>query len=152
VNLSFTAAMTTLLLGIHCSCSRSFSDTDRWKSEGTKFKLCGGWGRTEHPRLTVCSTVFRLIWGLELLYCKRNVVFFSGLALKVWAFSSLSVAMEQSELMVCPGSKKFRKTVPFQSQKTVHIAVSTEGWVLNIFFHGEFTCHHSVDCCFDSGS
>ena len=51
-----------------------------------------------------------------------------------------------------PGSRKSRRITPFLSQKTVHITLSAEGSVLNFFFDGEFTCRHSMECRFDSGS
>ena len=61
----------------------SFIISKRWKSEGTKSELYGGCHRTVQPRVAVYSMVFKLIWGLVLLCCKRMVVFFSGLALGV---------------------------------------------------------------------
>jgi len=39
-------------------------------------------GRIVQPRLVMCFTVFKLVWGLELLCCKKKVVF-SGLTLEV---------------------------------------------------------------------
>jgi len=61
----------------------SFIISKRWKSEGTKSELYGGCHRTVQPRVAMYSMVFKLIWGLVLLCCKRMVVFFSGLALGV---------------------------------------------------------------------
>jgi hypothetical protein len=52
----------------------------------------------------------------------------------------------------CPGSRKSRKITTFLFQKTVHITLPAEGSVLNFFFDGEFTCRHSIDRRFDSGS
>ena len=100
-------------------------------------------GRIVQPRLAMCSTVFKLIWNVELSCCKRKVVFFSGWTLEVRAFSLVSTAMQRSELMVCPDSRKFGRITPFLSQKAVHITLPTEGCNLNFFFDGEFTCHHS---------
>jgi hypothetical protein len=34
----------------------------------------------------MCSTVFKLVWGLALSCCKRKVIFFSGLNLEIRAF------------------------------------------------------------------
>ena len=64
----------------------------------------------------------------------------------------LSVAMLRSELMVWPGSRKSRRITSFLSQKIMHITLPAEGSVLNFFFDGEFTCRHSMDCRFDSGT
>jgi len=75
-------------------------------------------------------------------WCKRKAAVFSHLILK---FSLVCTVVQQSELMVCPGSRKSSRTIPFLSQHTVHITSCTEGWILNFFFKGEFTCHHSTD-------
>jgi len=48
------------------------------------------------------------------------------------------------------GFKKSKKITLFLSQKTFHITLPAEGSVF--FFDGLFTCLHSMDCCFDSGS
>ena len=47
---------------------------------------------TVQPRLTMCSKVFKLVWVLALLCCKRKDVFLSGLALEIEAFSLVSIA------------------------------------------------------------
>jgi len=39
----------------------------------------GGFDRVVQTRLAMYSTVFKLVWGLALLYSKRNDVFFSSL-------------------------------------------------------------------------
>jgi len=52
--------------------------------------------------------------------------------------------------MVCLGSKKSRRITPFSSQEKVHITLTSEGWVLNVFFNLEFTCCHPMHYCFDS--
>ena len=52
-----------------CPRSPSFIGPRRWKSEGTKSGLYGVCGTTVQPRLTMCSTVFRLVWGLALSCC-----------------------------------------------------------------------------------
>ena len=140
--------MTVLLLGKCCPCSSSFIGLNRWKSEGTKSGLYSGCGTTVWPRLTVCSTVFKLVWGLALSCCKRKVVFFSGLALEIQAFS---LASRCSGQIFCLGSRKSRRITPFLSQKTVHITLSTEGSIFNSFFDGEFTCRQSMDCHLYSG-
>lgn len=54
-------------------------------AEDTESGLHDGCGRTVWPRLAVCSTVFKLEWSL--MYCKDNVVFFSGLTLGARAIS-----------------------------------------------------------------
>ena len=59
------------------------------------------------------------------------------------------VAMWRSELIICPGSRKFRWITPFLSQKTVHITWPSEGRILNFFINGKFMCHHSIGFCFD---
>jgi len=51
-----------------------------------------------------------------------------------------------------PGSRKSRMITPFLSLRTVHVTLPTEGRVLNFFFDGKFTCHHCMECRFDSGS
>jgi len=70
-----------------------FHRPEQMKSEGAKSGLYGGCGKTVHPRLAMCSTVFKLVWGLALLGCKRKVVFFSGLTLEIRAFSLVSFPM-----------------------------------------------------------
>jgi len=45
--------------------------------------------------------------------------------------------------MVC--FRKSRRITLFLSQKTVHITIPTEGCILNFFFDGKVTCHHSND-------
>jgi len=55
--------------------------------------LYGGCGKAVHPRLAMCSTVFKLVLGLALSCCKRKGVFFSGLTLEIRVFSLVSVAM-----------------------------------------------------------
>ena len=57
-----------------------------------------------------------------------------------------------TELMDCLGSRKPRWITSFLSPKTVHATLPTDGCILNIFFKGEFTCFHSMDCSFDSSS
>jgi len=52
--------------------------------------------------------------------------------------------------MTCPGSRKSRRVILFLSQKTVHITLPVESCILNFFFDGEFICHHSMGCHFDS--
>ena len=50
----------------------------------------------------------------------------------------LSFAMQRSELVVCLGSSKSRRTIPYLPQKTVCITLHNESCVLNFFFDGEF--------------
>lgn len=130
-------------LGKYCSHSPSFIGLNGWKSEGTKSRLYSECGSTSQPTLAVCSMVFKLVWGLALLCCKRKVVFFSGLTQVSGAFSLVSAVMSQSELMVCLCSRKSRGIAPFLSQKTAHSTLPPESCVLNFIFDGEFTCHHS---------
>ena len=47
---------------------------------------------TVQPRLTMCTTVFKLVWGLALL-CYKRKVFFSGLTVEIQAFSLVNIAM-----------------------------------------------------------
>lgn len=91
---------------------------------------------------TGCTMVFKLVWGLVLLCCKGKTVFFSGLILETWAFNLVIVGMWWSELMACLVSRKSRGITLFLSQKTAHIALPTEGCVLNFLFHGELTSPH----------
>ena len=51
------------------------------------------------------------------------------------------VAIRLDGVVLC--SRKSRRITPFLSQKAAHI---TESCVLNFFFNGEFTCHHSMPC------
>ena len=83
--------------------------------------------------------VFKLAQGQELLYCKRKVVFFSGLTLEVPVCILVSVTMQPSDLMVCLGSKESRRIIHFLFQKTVHITLPIDSCILNFFFNGEFT-------------
>ena len=111
---------TVSLLGKYCPRSPSFIVPNRRKSEDTKSKLYGGCHRIVQTRLTVCSVVFKLVWGLALPCYRRKVIFFADLTLEVWAFTLASVAMSQSEFMVCSGSGKSQRITPFLSQKRVH--------------------------------
>ena len=77
---SFTATITVLLLGKHCSHSSSLNSPNIWKSEVAKSRLCGGCVRTVQPRLAMSSMVFKLVWDLVLSCCKRKVVCFSDLS------------------------------------------------------------------------
>jgi len=81
------------LLGKCCLHRPSFIGPNRWNSEGDTSRLYFGCGRTVQPRLSVCSMVVTLVWGLVLLCCKRRVVFFSGLTLKAQAFSLVNTVM-----------------------------------------------------------
>lgn len=146
----FTAAM-TVLQGKCYPHSPCVIAPNKWKPEGAKSRLCGGCGRTVQPRLATCSIVFKQVWGMVLLYCKRKVVF-SNLTLEIWAFSLVNVTVYWSELMVCLSSRKSRRITPFQSQTTVHISLPTEVCILNLFSEGDFSCHHSMDYHFDSSS
>jgi len=63
----FIAVMTALLLEKCCSCSPYFIGLNTFQSEGNKFILRGGFGRTVQPRLATYFTVFKLTWDLALL-------------------------------------------------------------------------------------
>jgi len=78
-----------LLLWYCCPWSPSFIGLNRWKSEGTKSRLYSGYGRTVQSRLAMCFMVFKPVWCLPLLCCKRKAVFISWL--KVWVFSFITV-------------------------------------------------------------
>jgi len=54
---------------------------------------------------------------MALPHYKRKVVFFSGLTLEIWAYRLVSIAMYQSELLACLGSRKSRRITPILSQK-----------------------------------
>ena len=114
----FTAAMTVQLLGNYYPCSLSFIGPNRWKSEGTRFGICSGCGRTVQPRMAMCSMGSKLVPGLVLSCCKRKTDLFPGLILEVWASSFVSIAMWHSELMVCLRSRKSGRISPFLSQKS----------------------------------
>ena len=121
-----TAAMTALLLGKYCPRSPYFIDPKRWKSEGTKSRLYSGCCRIVQPRLAMCSMVFKQVWGLALLCCKRKVFFVSGLTLELQTFSLVSVAVSWLDLVVCPCSGKSRRMTTFLSQMTTYITLLTE--------------------------
>ena len=114
---------------------------------GTKSWLFGGCGRTVQSRLATCSFIFKLVQGLALSYCRRKAVFFTGLAVEVWDFSSVGVMMQQPELIDCPYSRKSRRLTPFLCQKTAHISLPTEGCISNFFFNGEFTFPIHIPGC-----
>lgn len=78
----FTAAVTAILLGKCCPHRPSFISLNRW-SEGVKSAHYSRCVRTVQPRLAVYSTVCKMVPGLALPCCKRKVVFFSGLTVKV---------------------------------------------------------------------
>ena len=88
--------------------------------------------------------VMKLLWSLVLSYCKRKIIFFSGLQLSQYC----SVAVRAD----CLSFKKLIRITPSLSQKTAPFIIPSEGCILNFFFSGEFTCCHSLDCCFDSSS
>ena len=46
------------------------------------------------------------------------------------------------------GFQEIQKDHAFPIPKDTLLA---EGCALNFFFNAEFPCHHSMDCCFDSG-
>ena len=116
----FTATMVMSLLGRFCPLRLSFISLNKWKSEGTKSRLYSGWDRRVLWILAMWSTVFKLVWGLVLLCCEKNFVFFSGLTLQVWASSLGNVTVEWSELTVYLGSRKSGRLNTFLSQKTMH--------------------------------
>ena len=68
----FTAAMMASFLGKCCPCSPSFISPNKWKSEGTKPRVYSECGRTDQPRLTMCSTLFKLSLCLMLSCCWRK--------------------------------------------------------------------------------
>ena len=49
-------------------------------------------------------------------------------------------------------SQEIQKNQPFSISIDPHITLFTEGCILIFFFDGDFTCHHSMDCHFDSSS
>jgi len=104
------------------------------------YSVCG---RTVQTRLAMCSTVFKQGWSLVLPCCKRKV---SGLI----GNSSLQLSQHHNvvELTVCLSSMKSKRITSFPFQNTVRITLAAEGCILNFFFQGEFTCHHSMGCCF----
>lgn len=75
----FTAVTVASLLGKCCLRGPS----EQMEVGRHQFQLYGGCGGTVQPRLTMCSMVFKLVQGLALLDCERNVVVFSGLTLLV---------------------------------------------------------------------
>jgi len=98
----FTACTTASLVGKCCPRSPSFIGPNKWESEGAKSGLYSGCGKTVHPRLAMCSTVFKLVWGLALSCCKRKVVFFSGLSLDIQSrtrFHSCNPPIRADELI-----------------------------------------------------
>ena len=64
----------------------------RQKSEGAECRLYSGCDRTVQPRLSTCSTAFKLVWGLALSCGKRKVAF-SVMTLEVQAFSLVSITV-----------------------------------------------------------
>lgn len=136
------AAVTALLLRKCCPCSLPFISPNTWKSEGDKSGLRES-GHTAGCGKDKIGNWVMALWSYKLLSS-------SGLTL---AFSFVSVTVLQAELMICLSSRKSRGITPFLSQKTVLMAVPPEGCIFNFFFfRGEFTCHQSMECCFDSCS
>ena len=148
---SFTAAVMASLLGKCYPYSPSFISSNRWKSEGPKFGLCGGCGRTVQSRLSMCSMVFRLVSGLMLFCVKRKIVFFcfdSG-------NSNLQLSQYHGIVVRVDGLPKFQKIqkdhfFPVLEDSAYHFT----SWVcvLNFLFNEKFTYCHSMEWCFDSGS
>jgi len=84
---------------------------------------------------------------MVLLFCKRKVIFSSGLTLEFWAFSLVSDVAVRAD-----GLFRFQEIQKDHSFSVLHITLPSDGCVFNILFSGEFTCHHAVDCHFHSGS
>ena len=121
----FTAAMITSSLGKCSSCSPSYVDLNR-KWEGTKPRQYGGCSQTVQPRLAVCSTCLKVVWGLALLCYKNEVIFFSSLTLEVWAFVLVLQCSSRSWWFIwLPGNPE--GSPPFLFQKVVHITLPAEG-------------------------
>lgn len=98
----FTAGVTVLLLGKYCTHSAPFSSLNRWKLEGPEYGLYSGSGRRVQPGLCSTLLVFNPVWNLALPCGKRKSVFCSDVTLEVWAFSSVDITIQWSELRVCP--------------------------------------------------
>ena len=105
------------------------SSLNRWRSEGALSGLYNGCGRTLQPSPAMCSTMFKLVWGLMLPCCKGKAVFFSVLMLEIWTFGLVSE-------LICLGSRKSKRTTSFLPQNTRHITLPAEGCVLNFIFDG----------------
>lgn len=71
-----TCAAMTESSGKFCACSPCFINLNTWKSEGSKSRLYDGCGRVVQPNFEQCSMVFKLVWGLVLLCCRRRFVSF----------------------------------------------------------------------------
>ena len=69
----------------------SLAQTDGSQKAPNPDCTVGGCGRTVQPRWAVFSIIFKLVWGLILLCCKRKVVVFCGLTLKVQTFSLIII-------------------------------------------------------------
>ena len=146
----FTAAVTALLLGKCCSCHPSFISPNRCKSEGAKSRLysrCGRCCRINPDKIgnVLCS----LQSDMGSFVLQKKVCF------PLWPDSgSWSLLLSQchsvAELMVYQGCRKSGRIIPFLSQKIIYITLPNEVCVLNFFFKREFTCCHSMGCCFDS--
>ena len=141
VSLCFSAVLTASLLGRCCSCS-FFHLPKQMEVRRHQIQTLQ-WVCEDSPAEDVI--VLHGAWHY-------HVVVFSGWTLKVQTFSLVSIVMQQEELMFCLGSKKSRRITPFLSQKAACITLPAEGCILNFFFDGELTCHHSMDCYFDSSS
>jgi len=128
--------MAALLLGKGCPRNPSFFSPHRWKSEGTK---CGECGRTVQPRLAVCSTVFKLAWGLVLLYCKRKVLLWPDWKLEPSA-QSVSRWSSQSRWFVWDPRNPEGSLL---SNPKRPITLPTNSWTLSLM---ENSCYHSMDC------
>lgn len=109
------------VLGRHCPHSPTFTSQNRWKLEGTESSLYWECGRTAQPRLAVFSMAFKLLWGL---------VQEKGLILK---FSLVGAVMQQSELMVCPGSRNpAGRSLPHPSRQSTSLyELKAEPWTFS---------------------
>ena len=86
----FTATMMTVsLLGKYCPCSPSYINSNRWKSEGSKFGLYGGCriGQSSQD----CQGAPQSSKWCEHYYYKRKVVL-AGLTVEVWVISLVNTA------------------------------------------------------------
>lgn len=96
-------------------------------------------GRTNQPRLTMCSIVFKLGWHQLLLCCTRKIVIVTGLILVLQISSLVSIVMQQSKLTWFVWVPEYAEGSSFFYPTWQHTSLYQLGAVLNYLFNGEFT-------------
>ena len=117
------------------------------------WRIWGMWNCCPAKGELMTSRVLRLVWGLALSCCNKNLdISKAGQTLCILAFNFFNVLMQTSELIVSPLDMKSTSITPALSQNTVAITFPANCWDLTFFERNEVGWRHSIDALFDSGS